>query len=152
MDNNQIVFLLVDDNEHDIRAIQRAWQENRIANSLYVVRDGDECLDCLHQRGKYRGAESVPRPDVVLLNNRLPGMSGLEVLEKIRASEEFHYLPVIMFTASESEHDQLEAYGQLVNAYVIKPMNFENLSEAIRSINAFWQLVEIPEGHDTAKS
>jgi two-component system response regulator len=79
-------------------------------------------------------------------------MNGLEVLEQIRKSDELHYMPVIMFTASESESDQLKAYDLLANAYVVKPMNFENLSEAIRAINAFWQLAEIPEDHDTEKN
>jgi len=145
MNDDHMVFLMVDDNEHDILAVKRAWQENRIANALYVVRDGDECLDYLHQRDRYSRPESAPRPDVILLNNMLPKMSGLEVLGKIRSNEEFHYLPVIMFTASESESDQLKAYDLLANAYVVKPMNFENLSEAIRSINAFWQLAIVPE-------
>jgi two-component system response regulator len=145
MDNDQMVFLLVDDNEHDILAVKRAWQENRIGNALYIVRDADECLEYLYQRGKYSVPKAAPRPDVVLLNNKLPKMSGLEVLKQIRGSEEFHYLPVIMFTASESERDQLQAYDLLANAYVVKPMNFENLSAAVRSINEFWQLASIPE-------
>jgi len=148
MENEQMVFLMVEDNEHDILAVKRAWQENRIGNSLYVVRSGDECLDYLHRRGKYSPAESAPAPDVVLLNNKLPKMNGMEVLRLIRESEEFHYLPVIMFTASESERDQLKAYSLLANAYIVKPMNFDNLSEAVRTINAFWQLVSIPEDYN----
>jgi two-component system response regulator len=147
--NDQLVFLMVEDNEHDILAVKRAWRENRIGNALYVVRSGNECLDYLYGRGKYSRPESAPRPDVVLLNNKLPKRNGLEVLEQIRESEEFHYVPVIMFTASESESDQLKAYDLLANAYVVKPMNFENLSEAIRAINAFWQLAMVPEDHDT---
>ena len=145
MENDRMVFLMVEDNQHDILAVKRAWKENRIGNVLQIVRSGDECLDYLHQRGKFSRAGSAPRPDVILLNNRLPGMNGLQVLEQIRNSEEFHYLPVIMFTASQGERDQLKAYELLANAYVVKPMNFENLSEAVRSINAFWQLVRIPE-------
>jgi CheY-like chemotaxis protein len=148
MNNDQMVFLMVEDNEHDILAFKRAWQENRIGNALYFVRDGEECLDYLYQRGKYSRPESAPRPDAVLLNNRLPKMGGLEVLKEIRDSEEFHYLPVIMFTASESERDQLKAYELLANAYVVKPMDFESLSEAVRSINSFWQLAEVPEDND----
>ena len=147
MENDQMVFLMVEDNEHDILAVKRAWQENRIGNSLYVVRSGDECLDYLHWRGNYSPAESAPAPDVVLLNNKLPKRNGLEVLRQIRESEKFHYMPVIMFTASESERDQLKAYDLLANAYIVKPMNFDNLSEAVRTINAFWQLVSIPEDH-----
>jgi CheY-like chemotaxis protein len=152
MENNQMVFLMVEDNAHDILAVKRAWQENKIGNALYFVRDGGECLDYLYQRGKYSRPETAPRPDVILLNNRLPKMDGLEVLKQIRDSEEFHYLPVIMFTASESERDQLNAYDSLANAYVVKPMDFKNLSEAIRSINAFWQLTEVPENYDAEES
>jgi two-component system, response regulator len=77
MGDEKMVFLMVDDNEHDILAVKRAWQENRIANALYVVRDGSECLDYLYQRGRYSRPESAPRPDVLLLNNRMPKMSGL---------------------------------------------------------------------------
>jgi CheY-like chemotaxis protein len=152
MENDQMVFLMVEDNEHDISAVKRAWKDKRIGNSLHIVRSGGECLDYLYQRGKYSRPGSAPRPDVVLLNTRLPGMNGLEVLEQIRDSEEFHYLPVIMFTASESERDQLRAYNLLANAYIVKPMKFENLSAAIRSINAFWRLVEIPEDHDAEEN
>jgi len=145
MNDDQMVFLMVDDNEHDVLAVKRAWQENRIGNALYVVHDGSECLDYLYQRGRYSRPETAPRPDVVLLNNRLPKMSGLEVLKQIRGSEDFRYLPVMVFTASESERDQAKAYDLLANAYIVKPMNFENLSEAVRSINSFWQLARIPE-------
>jgi two-component system, response regulator len=152
MDNDQMVFLMVEDNEHDILAVKRAWQENRIGNALFIVREGDECLDYLYQRGDFSRPESAPRPDVVLLNNKLPGMSGLEVLKQIRDSEDFHYLPIIMFTASESERDQVKAYDLHANAYIVKPLNFETLSEAIRSINAFWQIVSIPEDHNSAEN
>ena len=145
MDNDQMVFLMVDDSEHDVLAVKRAWRENRIGNALHIVHDGDECLDYLHQRGRYSRPESVPRPEVILLNNRLPKMNGLEVLKQIRGSEALHYLPVIMFTASASERDMLTAYDLLANAYIVKPMSFENLSEAIRSINSFWQLASMPE-------
>ena len=150
MTDDQMVFLLVEDNEHDILAIKRAWRENKIGNALHVVRDGQACLDYLYQRGGYSRPESAPRPDVMLLNMRLPKMDGLEVLRQIRASEAFHYLPVIMFTASESERDQLKAYDLLANAYLVKPMDFENLSEAVRSINAFWRLAQVPEDTDDA--
>jgi DNA-binding response OmpR family regulator len=85
---------------------------------------------------------------VVLLSKRQPRFDGMDLIKQIRDSEEFHDLPVIVFAASKSECDQFEAYGRLANVYVVKPMDFESLSEAIRSVKSFWHLAQIPENTD----
>ena len=144
MSTKPFVVLMAEDDEHDIVAIKRAWKEHHIANPLYIVNDGEECLDFLHQRGKYTEPNPAPRPGIVLLDIKMPKMDGLAVLKYIREDEEFRRLPVVMLTTSKSEEDRLRSYDLGVNAYIVKPVGFQNFSEAVRTINLFWQLVELP--------
>ncbi len=139
------VVLMAEDDEHDIVAVKRAWKKGKIHNPLYIVNDGEECLDYLYQRGKYSEQGTAPRPGILLLDINMPKMDGLAVLEHIRKSEEFHRLPVIILTTSKDESDRLKGYDLLANAYIIKPIGFENFSKAIHTINLFWELVALPE-------
>jgi two-component system response regulator len=145
LSKDPIVFLLVEDSEHDVTAFRRAWRANGITDELKVVRSGLECLDYLHRRGQYRREENAPRPRVILLNNRMPRLDGLTVLEKIRQDAEVENIPVILFTSAESDLKENQSYALGANAYVVKPMNYEDLSRVVRSINDFWKLVEVPE-------
>jgi CheY-like chemotaxis protein len=126
-------------------ATKRAWKENNIANPLYIVRDGEECLDYLHQRGKYSEPGSAPRPGILLLDIKMPKMDGLAVLKQIREDEKLHRLPVVILTTSKAEEDRLKSYDLGANAYIVKPVGFQNFAEAVRTINLFWELVELPE-------
>lgn len=145
MTNKTFVVLMAEDSEHDIVATKRAWKKNNIANPLYIVRDGEECLDYLYQRGKYGEPNSAPRPGIVLLDIKMPKMDGLAVLKHIRENEKFHRLPVIMLTTSKAEEDRFKSYDLGANAYITKPVGFQNFAEAVRTIHLFWQLVELPE-------
>jgi CheY-like chemotaxis protein len=145
MASGRIVFLMVEDSEHDITAFKRAWSENGIENELRIVRNGRECLDYLHRRGRFKDEENTPRPEVILLNNKLPKTEGLSVLDTIRQTTEFANIPVIIFTSSESNRKEKKSYKLGANAYVVKPMQYCNLSETVRRINDFWELVEVPE-------
>ena len=138
------LFLLVEDSEHDIVAFQRAWRDNDIANELRIVRNGRQCLDYLHRRGRFKQDGETPLPKVILLNNRMPGREGLRVLEEIRQSDDFAHIPVIIFTSAASEQKEAESYDLGANAYVVKPMNYEDLSRIVRRISDFWELVEVP--------
>jgi two-component system, response regulator len=144
MMNKTFVVLMAEDNEHDIIATQRAWKKNNISNPLNIVRNGVECLDYLYQRGKYAEPEIAPKPGMLLLDIRMPKMDGLEVLKHLRESIKFKRLPVIILTTSQEEEDRLNSYDLGVNAYIVKPVGFENFSQAIKTINLFWQLVELP--------
>ena len=146
MNKNPFVVLMAEDNEHDIVATRRAWKQNNIANPLHIVRDGEECLDYLHQRGKYSEPGSAPRPGILLLDLKMPKMDGLTVLKHIRGEKNLRRLPVIILTTSKDEEDRLRSYDLGVNAYIVKPVGFQNLAEAVRTINLFWELVELPEG------
>jgi CheY-like chemotaxis protein len=145
LSKDTVVFLLVEDSEHDILAFRRAWQDNDIANELQVVRGGQDCLDYLHHRGRYRREEDAPRPKIILLNNRMPRIEGLKVLSEIRQNEAFENIPVIIFTSVESDLKETQSYDLGANAYVVKPMNYVDFSRTVRCINDFWELVEVPE-------
>lgn len=140
------VVLMAEDDEHDIIATKRAWQRNNIVNPLHIVRDGEECLDYLGQRGKYSEAGSAPPPGILLLDIKMPKLDGLGVLKHIRASEKFSCLPVIILTTSKDEADRMKSYDLGANAFIVKPVGFDNFSQAVNTINLFWQLVELPGG------
>ncbi len=144
MAKEPFVVLMAEDDEHDIIAVKRAWKKNNIANPLYIVRNGEECLDYLHQRGKYVDPKDGPRPGILLLDIKMPKMDGLTVLKHIREDETLNRLPVIILTTSKDEEDRLKSYELRVNAYIIKPIGFDNFSEAVKTINLFWELVELP--------
>ncbi len=145
MSKKPFVILMAEDNEHDIVATRRAWKKNNIANPLHIVRDGEECLDYLHQRGKYSEPGSAPRPGILLLDIKMPRMDGLAVLKHIREDEGLRRLPVVILTTSKDEEDRLRSYDLGANAYIMKPVGFHNFSQAVRTINLFWELVELPE-------
>lgn len=144
MAKKSFVVLMAEDSQHDILATRRAWKKNNILNPLYIVNDGEECLDYLHRRGKYSEQGSAPRPGILLLDLKMPKMDGLAVLKHIRENKEFHRLPVVILTTSREEEDRVKSYDLGANAYITKPVGFQNLSEAVRTINVFWELVELP--------
>lgn len=146
MKKESFVVLMAEDDEHDIVATKRAWKKHHIANPLYIVNDGEECLDFLRRRGKYSEPGTAPRPGILLLDIKMPKMDGLTVLKHIREDEELCSLPVIILTTSKADEDRLRSYDLGVNAYIVKPVGFERFSEAVRTINLFWQLVELPGG------
>ncbi len=145
MEKKPFEILMAEDDEHDIIAVKRAWKKNNISNPLRIVNDGEECLDYLYQRRKYSEPGTAPRPGILLLDIKMPKMDGLSVLEHIRKSDEFHRLPVIILTTSKDDEDRLNSYDLKVNAYIVKPVGFDNFSDAIKTINLFWELVELPE-------
>ncbi len=139
------IILLVEDREDDILLIKEALKENRIINEIVVVRDGEEALDYLFMKGKYKGRDPDEMPAVVLLDLKLPKVSGLEVLEKIREEEKTKLLPVIILTSSNEEKDILEGYKSGCNSYVRKPIGFNQFIEAVKQLGLYWLIInEIP--------
>ncbi len=112
-----------------------------------MVRDGEKCLDFLHQRGKYAEPGSAPRPGILLLDLKMPKMDGLAVLKHIKQDEGLHRLPVVILTTSKAEGDRLKSYDLGANAFMVKPIGFEGLSEAVKTLNLFWQIVDLPGGY-----
>lgn len=151
MSDKTFVVLMAEDDEHDIIATKRAWKASQMANPLYIVNNGEECLDYLGRRGLFSDPASSPRPGILLLDLNMPRMDGLETLQHIRNNVLFRSLPVIMLTTSKAEEDRVRSYELGANAYIVKPIGFENFSEAIRTINLFWKLVELPgDPHEKA--
>jgi len=146
VNDKTFVVLMAEDDEHDIIATKRAWKLGQMANPLHIVNNGEECLDYLERRGVYSDPASSPRPGILLLDINMPRMDGLETLQRIRANEQLRSLPVVMLTTSKAEEDRMRSYALGANAYIVKPIGFDNFAEAIRTINLFWKLVALPGG------
>lgn len=145
MKERPLTILMAEDNEHDILATQRAFKKHNIKNPLHIVNDGEECLDYLHRRGKYAELGAAPWPGILLLDIKMPKMDGLKVLKHIREDEHLGLLPVIILTVSKEEEDRIESYKLGASAYIKKPVEFINFAEAIKRINLFWEVVELPD-------
>lgn len=144
MNTRTFPVLLAEDSKHDIMAVQRAWKQHHILNPLHIVRDGEECLDFLMHRNQYADPKAAPRPGLLLLDLNMPKMDGLTVLQTIREDTMLSRLPVVVLTTSKAEEDKVRSYDLGVNAYIMKPVEFDGFASAIRTINVFWQLVELP--------
>jgi len=143
MAKKPFVVLMAEDDEHDILATKRAWKKHGIANPLYVVSDGEECLEFLYRRGKYSDPESAPRPGILLLDINMPKMDGLTVLKHIRQDPELPHMFVVILTSSKGEEDRIRSYDLGANAYIVKPVGLENFSAAVRTLSLFWELIEL---------
>ena len=127
-------ILLVEDNPDDIELTQRAFAKNHIINEVVVLRDGAEACEFLFASD--RAGRALPQ--VILLDLKLPKVSGLEVLEKIRANEDTALIPTVILTSSKQEEDLLEGYRLGVNSYVRKPVDFNEFVEAVRQVGLYW--------------
>ena len=145
MSKPPFVVLLVEDNEHDIVAIKRAWQEQAIGAPLYIVADGEACLDYLYRRGSYSTPGAAPRPGLLILDLNMPKIDGLTVLKHIRGDAALRRLPVVILTTSRLAEDRMRSYELGANAYIHKPSGFAPLAEALQIIHRFWTLAELPE-------
>ena len=110
--------LMAEDDEHDIIAARRAWKKHKISNPLYIVNDGEECLDFLYCRGKYKDRETTPQVGILLLDINMPKMDGLSVLKHIKNDENMRSLPVVILTTSKNETDRVRGYDLGANALV----------------------------------
>jgi two-component system response regulator len=131
-------ILLVEDNPDDEALTIRALKRNNIVNEIDVVRDGVEALDYLFCRGAWSERDPEMTPQVVLLDLKLPKVGGLEVLKAVRDDETLHYLPVVILTSSTEEQDIVKSYGLGANSYIRKPVDFEQFSEAVRTLGLYW--------------
>lgn len=136
-------ILLVEDNELDVEMTLRALAAHNLSNEVKVVRDGAEALDYLHRRGNF-AARPPGHPLFILLDNKMPKMSGLEVLEHVRKDEQLRRIPIVMLTSSREEGDLLRSYDLGVNAYVVKPVDFREFVVAMQQLSLFWALINTP--------
>jgi two-component system response regulator len=143
-DMDVVEVLLVEDNPWDAELTIRALKKHNLANQLFHVEDGAQALDFLFARGKFEGLEVDHPPKVVLLDLKLPKVNGLEVLRAMRASERTRSIPVVIVTSSAEDPDIRTAYQLGVNSYVIKPVQFEALMEAMSKVGIYWLMVNHP--------
>jgi CheY-like chemotaxis protein len=136
-------ILLVEDNPKDIELTLAALERCGLANDVVVMRDGAEALDYLLRRGRYAARNSTD-PAVVLLDLKLPKVDGLQVLEALKGSPTLGTMPVVMLTSSREERDLLTSYRLGVNAFVVKPVDFQAFFSAIRDLGMFWAVLNEP--------
>jgi DNA-binding response OmpR family regulator len=130
IDSTKLILLVEDDPDHELLTI-RALKKSQIANEVRVARDGEEAIDLLF-------GEKPLRPQVVLLDLKLPKVDGLEVLRRIRAADSTKMLPVVVLTSSDEERDVVRSYQLGVNSYIRKPVNFTDFAEATRQLGMYW--------------
>ena len=135
---NDKIILLVEDNPDDVELTLRALKKNNIANEVVVACDGEEALEYLAATGKYEGRALVDAPQVILLDLKLPKVSGLEVLRVLRADPRTRLLPVVILTSSSEEPDIIASYQLGANSYIRKPVDFKQFLEAIRQLGLYW--------------
>jgi len=124
---------------------QRALEQSRIRNELYIVEDGEEALDYLLRRGKYEDPASSPKPDLMLLDLNMPKVDGKRVLQQMRADPNLRRVPVVALTTSRQEQDIISTYDLGVNSYIVKPVNMDQFINAIKVLKDYWfQIVVLP--------
>jgi two-component system response regulator len=143
-DFDAIDILLVEDDPRDAELTLRALKKNNLANNVLIAEDGAEALDFLFCMGKYDKRSFLRPPKVVLLDLKLPKVSGLEVLKAIKADKRTSNIPVVIVTSSKQEPDMAEAYALGANSYVAKPVDFDQFINAMSSLGLYWLLVNEP--------
>jgi two-component system, response regulator len=131
-------ILLVEDNPSDIELSLHALKKNHLANHIELARDGAEALEYLF------GADAKPAPRLILLDLKLPKVDGLEVLQKIKSDPRTRAIPVVVLTSSREDRDIIECYNLGVNSYIVKPVDFGQFAEAVRSLGMYWLLLNEP--------
>lgn len=132
------LILLVEDNRMDIELTLDAFRQARLENEIRVVTTGEEALDYLLGRGDYKDRPANPLPDLVLLDIKLPGISGLDVLKTIKQTPIIKRIPVIILTSSRDEGDRIVGYDNGVNSYLVKPISFEGFLDVVKTIGDYW--------------
>lgn len=139
-DVSSVEVLLVEDNPRDEEMTLRAFAKSNMANRIWVVRDGEEALDFVFQRGEYKGRGSLS-PKVILLDLKLPKVDGIEVLRRLKAGPDTRKIPVVVLTSSSQDSDIVESYNLGVNSYIVKPVSFDRFAEAVAKIQMYWLLI-----------
>jgi CheY-like chemotaxis protein len=138
MEDHALNILLVDDDEVDIRTVQRAFEKANVTNRLFIAHDGIEALEMLRNR-------SVPkRRRIVLLDINMPRMNGIEFLRTVRADPELKSLTVVMLTTSQNDRDRIDAHQLNIAGYLLKPVTFTTFADVMATLQKYWMLMELP--------
>lgn len=136
-------ILVVEDSPEDVELTLAALDAHRLVNGVIIARDGEEALDYLYDRGRFAG-HSNGTPVVVLLDLKMPKVDGLEVLRQMKSDPALRSIPVVMLTSSREEADLVRSYALGANAYVVKPVDFQQFIEAVKGLGCFWALINEP--------
>jgi CheY-like chemotaxis protein len=140
-----ITILMADDDKDDCMLVKDAFLESRLSNDLRFVEDGEELMDYLYRRGKYKSPKASPRPGLILLDLNMPRKDGREALEEIKSDPELRGIPIIVLTTSKEEEDVVRSYDIGASSYITKPVTFEGLVEVMKSLGKYWfEIVELP--------
>jgi CheY-like chemotaxis protein len=141
----RITILIADDDAEDRMMIKDALEENRLANDLHFVENGEELMDYLTRQGKYQSRESSPKPGLILLDLNMPKKDGREALKEIKNNSDLRGIPVVVLTTSKAEEDVYRTYDLGVNSFITKPVSFESLVNITRELGRYWfEIVELP--------
>jgi two-component system response regulator len=135
---NGKIILLVEDNPDDVKLTLRALKKSNILNEVVIAEDGVEALDYLFGTGKFAGRDTSVKPQLILLDLKMPRLDGLEVLHRIRADERTALLPVVILTTSNEDRDRIESYKLGANSYIRKPVDFNQFVDAVQQLGLYW--------------
>jgi two-component system response regulator len=138
--NKALEILLIEDSESDAKLTLRALKKSNLGNNIIHLSDGAEALDFIFARGKYSDRDINNRPKIILLDLKMPKVSGIEVLRELKRDERTQTIPVIVMTSSKEDSDITTCYKLGVNSYVVKPVGFENFSKAVIELGMYWML------------
>jgi len=141
---NIIELLLVEDNPQDLELALRALRKVNLCNHIEVARDGAEALDFIFCEGPHAGRKISEGPKVILLDLKLPKIDGLEVLKRIKGDPRTRTIPVVVLTSSKEQRDIVESYQLGVNSYIVKPVNFDGFTNAMRDLGVYWLMLNQP--------
>jgi len=136
-------ILIAEDDNKDIELTLAALEEFNLANEVVITHDGEEVLDYLYYRGKYK-SRSTGNPAVVMLDIKMPKVNGLEVLQQIKNDKNLKTIPTVILTSSREEKDLVEGYRLGVNAFVVKPVDFQEFINAVKELGLFWAVINEP--------
>jgi CheY-like chemotaxis protein len=148
--NKPAHILLVEDNRMDVELTMDAFHEAKLLNTIQVANNGQEALDYLFGRNKYANRKTYPMPNLVLLDLKLPGIDGFEVLRQIKSTPILKRLPVVILTSSKEEGDRALSYDRGANSYIVKPVSFDGFLEVVQEIDGYWLSLNVapPEGEE----
>jgi CheY-like chemotaxis protein len=140
----EVEILLVDDNASDVELTVRALRRHKLANSIHIAEDGQEALDFVFCRGEHSARSVAAAPKVIFLDLKMPKVDGIDVLRAIRGDARTKMIPVVILTSSKEQRDIVEGYKLGVNAYIQKPVDFEEFRRVIEQVGMFWLVVNQP--------
>ena len=135
---NLAQILLVEDNQMDVVLTLDAFREAKLKNKIHVAHNGQEALDYLFGKDKYANREEFPLPALILLDLKMPGVDGFEVLRQVKGTEKLKRIPVIILTSSREEGDRALSYDIGANSYLLKPVSFDGFTDVVRKIDDYW--------------